>query len=505
MNRWLWCVFSGLLFAGEMSILVVETGIAAERSSSATCALELKRLEPISRGQTTRPADYVCRTTSSQHFIMQFLDKEREKDDPRLQDFRRIVKEEPKYESDQPFRGVAKLGGKQYAFVLDKKDATSKAYNRLYFDANGDGDLTDDKPIDGEQERVASTSSYSTCEFPQVSVRLDIDGTKTDYAFSMRCYARTSGDFKYASVSLTAGAYREGEITLEGKKHHVVLLDGNGNGQFDDPMKLREIMSGSESRIYPEYGDVLLVDPDPNASARAYEPNINRHWVAKIVNIDGRYYDMQISPAGDKLTLTPSAAPLGYVSSPHEGFRAVLFGDQGVVNIDCGMSKAATVPAGTWKVLSYSIDQTDYSEPPKPAEKDQEKSAVKSAMENERSPQGTPVESLVGSEAASVVDRGPRYTMVSANVTQQRLAVKVGPGETVKLSYGPPFKPVVKALVAAKEKEGPREVRLLMSLIGAAGESCSNLMVDGAKPPSPKFTITTAQGDVVETGTFKYG
>ena len=68
--------------------------------------------------------------------------------------FTKIVKKESKYVSESPFRGVAKLGGQEYAFALDVKDAKSKGYNRLYFDFNHNGDLTDDKVDRGRAGRA---------------------------------------------------------------------------------------------------------------------------------------------------------------------------------------------------------------------------------------------------------------------------------------------------------------------------------------------------------------
>jgi hypothetical protein len=73
------------------------------------------------------------------------------------------------------------------------------------------------------------------------------------------------------------------------------------------------------------------------------------------------------------------------------------------------------------------------------------------------------------------------------------------------LPYGPPFKPVVTAFPAFNPSEKDvKQAQLQMSLIGSTGESCTDVMVGGDRPPAPKFTIT-AKGDVVETGTFKYG
>jgi hypothetical protein len=510
MNRCLRCVLSGLVIAGGMVALAAGATTAAE---PATCTLQLKRLAPTNYVRLNNasndymdlgnaPDDSIYRMVDSQDFFLQIRDKDQEKSDEDLANFRRVVKKEPKYESDHPFRAVAKLGGKEYAFAIDKKNAKSKSYDRLYFDANRNGDLTDDKPIDGQQE--FADASRSSCTFPQVNVTLDIDGTKVAYAFSMRVYAQMANEFKYASISLSAEAYREGQIELEGKKRHIVLLDNNGNGRFDDPIKVEgdDVAIGTNARIYPDQGDLLLVDPKADALGYDPESNPNRHQVSKLVNIDGRYYGLEISPAGDKLTLTPSSTPLGYVASPHEGFRATLYGDQGCINITCGKSSPAAVPAGQWKLLSYTIDQTEHAAVGKPKEEGKEKPAAEKPKEG----------SLLGALGQAIfgigndlVAAGPRYTVVSASGSTKCPAIKVAAGETVKLPYGPPYKPEVTAHVLSTGTDGAKEAQLQMSLIGAAGESCTNLMVGGDRPPAPKFTITTAKGDVVETGTFKYG
>ena len=44
-----------------------------------------------------------------------------------------------------------------------------------------------------------------------------------------------------------------------------------------------------------------------------------------------------------------------------------------------------------------------------------------------------------------------------------------------------------------------------MSLVGSAGEVCTNMMVDGGRPAKPEFTITDPKGKVVQQGSFEYG
>ena len=114
----------------------------------------------------------------------------------------------------------------------------------------------------------------------------------------------------YATVSLSSAAYREGDITLEGKRHHVVLIDFNSNGRFDDEIKISQNVHTPDGRLYPEQGDMLLIDPNIGQSGPSTHPTMStsgdyRHHVSRLVNIDGRFYDWTISPAGDKLTLIP--------------------------------------------------------------------------------------------------------------------------------------------------------------------------------------------------------
>jgi hypothetical protein len=44
-----------------------------------------------------------------------------------------------------------------------------------------------------------------------------------------------------------------------------------------------------------------------------------------------------------------------------------------------------------------------------------------------------------------------------------------------------------------------------VSLVGSAGETCSNLMVDDDRPASPTFDIKPKDGKTVASGKFEYG
>ena len=535
------------------------TGPAADAES---WKLETKRLDARS---DFSPVDYLYRATNSQYFYMQFQEKAPEgREQVRIagqpdqeQAFKRIVKKEPaEYACKHPFRGVAKLGSHEYAFVLDAAppkpepkekaskpgagDAKSKeeakpaakagllevlgrammgesearppvrrgraiVYSRLYFDVNRNGDLTDDKVIEAEPGSVARSASadYANCRFPRVDLTVDADGAKVDYAFTLSVQSNAmSDDASYIYASLNAAAYREGEITLEGKKHRVAVIDFNSNGRFDDEIKLPEATRGPRDELSPVVGDVLMLDPEAQSPVY-YNPydvtsSGNRYYVSKLMNIDGRYYDVKVSPAGDQLTLTPATASLGHATSPHGSFNAVLYSDKGFVKISGAKSAPVALPEGDWKLLSYTIDRTGEPEPkPKPEEKKPAEKPKSSGL----------LPALVKAFSATARSTGVESvrpfapTQVSASGTGECKPIQVRKGQTVVLPFGPPYKPVVSVDYA----QGGGMVRLGLTLVGASGERCTDMMIRGGRPSNPQFTIRNPKGDVVQRGQFEYG
>jgi hypothetical protein len=557
---------------------------AASFTRAETCSLELKRLEPPGRsGVVFAASDYLLRATYPQHIFVPIVREG--SNAPRIMfpgndqgaaAFKRIVTKEPKYACDQPVRGVFKLGSRDYAFALDyvppkeeadkakaeakseetkpeaakkpakdaKKDSAIGAlsskieeatplpeparsapkatpYNRLYFDFNHNGDLTDDKPVEAlpaqnlNRFAFGAGQSYVQLQFPRIDVTLDVEGTPVQYAFFLQGMVQTSSSFSYASISLNAAAYREGDITLEGKKRHVVLLDFNSNGRFDDEIKINKNIVTPNRQLYPEQGDRLLIDPNASSAMLGSPYDItsgkDRFGVAKLVNIDDKLYDMKVSPAGDRLTLTPSSVPLGKVTNPHGKFHAVIYGDQGFLQIHGEKGAAVPVPEGEWKLLSYTIDMTGATEPSKPEGKPEKgkPEAKKQAGANK-----SLIEALAATAekflAGSVPAGTPyRNSVVSAQATAAYKAVTVSKDQTVELPFGPPYKPEVTGfpmgMRMVDKKQRIEQMRLQLSLVGSAGEICTNMTVDGGRPAKPKFTITDPKGEIVEQGNFEYG
>lgn len=547
--------------------------IGAADCQGEECTLQLKRLGSAASPYATSRAEYLYRSTYPQSFHMQYYADKRLAEQSRIRisgqedrdaAFKRIVKKEPaKYTCPNPLRAVIKLGSQEFALVLDSstwkpeeepkpkaeaKPAGPKAkpspkssllkslsqavageaearlpvpplqrmrpigYDLLYFDANHNGDLTDDKVIKPEpMPGLVGQRDYTYVRFPRIDVTIEADGTKIDYAFTMNVnsYSMSQG-IGYAYGSVNAAAYREGEITLQGKKRRIVLIDFNSNGRFDDELKIQEVPE-RERRVYPSYGDVFMLDPESSLPVYLNPYDVtsvaNRYNVSKLVNVDGRFYKLKITPAGDKLILEPATVSLGYVTNPNEGFSALLYSEHGVVKIAGAKSKPVPLPEGQWRLLSYTIDRTGAPEPPKPAEKPAAppKKEAADAKTGQKSLLGAMVKALQGTAETAVGRSYPatdaiRMTRVSAQATGDTKAVVVRKGETVALPFGPPYKPVVSV-----DSMGGSQVRLNMTLVGLAGEACTDMMIDGRRPPNPEFTISDPKKEIVQRGKFEYG
>ncbi len=459
---------------------------AAGPEGPVSCALPLKRLDLSRAASGSRGAlDFLARLCTPQTFYMEASGRGRGDD---ADAFQQAVKKEPsRYVAARPFRGVARLGSRRYGFVLDASGPGVPGYDRLYFDLNGNGDLTDDRCIAGS---ITGARQASTTVFPRVDLPIEVDGSKQDFSFFFSVHCYSSDQFGYVSASLTPAAYREGRILLGGKTRRVVLLDSNSNGRFGDEAGAPS-MSGVP-HITP--GDTLLFEseqsgrPSRRALGGATEATCR---VAKVICVDGRFYDCQISSQGDQLTLKPSDVPLGYVTNPNPGFSAVIYSDSGaVMTINGGSSKIA-LPEGSWRLVSYTMDQFALTRSgPRPLR------GKRTAKSDQRPP--------TSSAAPAIVGVSGRGLILAAAATADSPVVRVRKDDVVPFAFGPPYKATITSSSSGRGRNNT--VRLSLLLTGAGGERCTSIMLaNGSRPTPPGFTIVNAAGQMVGQGKFEFG
>ncbi len=391
----------------------------------------------------------VLGASSAQYFYAQ----SEQAANPNEERFKGLVKTEPTYEYPGAFRAVSIIGAEQYAFALDATGKNPQGYNRLYFDLNRNGDLTDDTPFNTTDVESSATANQtvSRSTFDRVPVLIERDGTKGKHVFGLFVDCIWTPQTSRTSVQMRSLVYREGEIRHGGRKIHLMLLDRNSNGRFDD----RVSFVRNASFLQISDGDLLLVNPKLRGNRSAADStNQDTHFVNRTVCLGGGYYKLDVSPLGDRVKLEPTALPVGYVSNGSPVYRVVLCcDDYGVMGIAGTTNQKVAVPAGKWEIANYSI--------------------------------GVP---------------GPEATMVTASFQDRATVVEVSQDATTELTFGAPFRALVSAGRLADGK-----LALSLSLVGCGGERCSSLLVGGKRPPAPAFEVRDQEGKVVYSGKFEYG
>ena len=271
-SRFWWIVFACL------PLLFMTGDVSAE-----TWKLELAKRssQPSGRSQISGEA-LVASMTSPQRIYMQVGgSRQLGFGGDNRAEFAKVISKEPdKYESAHPFRGVLELGGQKVGFVLDAKPVAGTAaekkdqpntpalpaaprYQRLFLDANHNGDVMDD-PVIEAPDRVDSPPIFAnfrsaSYQFPQIDLAIDVEGTTMNYSFTLDVSSMAQPEYQYAYVSLSSAVYRHGEITLDGKTKRVLLVDNNSNGRFNDQPSGTDVQYADGS-LYLAPGDMLYLD-----------------------------------------------------------------------------------------------------------------------------------------------------------------------------------------------------------------------------------------------------
>ena len=495
MKKWLVCI--GLVLP---MLLVLEAG-------AVTAKLEMQPIPRVARSGD--PASQMARMVSAQT-VRATWQNDGVPETPA--EFSARVKKEPEYRCKTPLRGVLELAGTPYLFVFDATDAVEGGYDRLYFDRNGNGDLTDDGMAlrNEDESRVnrrtavnprlmprATTAAPSAggttvaraaapvrtlfgsawpraaaqSAFDGVAVHLTVEGTPLDYTLlpQVSCSQTDRGESKTTSVyaMFRSGQMARGTIELDGKSCQVFLVDSNSNGRFDDAVSFTPYPSGNDERVRPAYGDSLVLAADNGNMPRVVRTLQEGVHVAPLYVFDGKRYQLTVAPAGSSITLEPWKSGTGTVEFPDTGYTAVLYGDAGFVPVSSDEGKSVEVPAGQWRLYTYTLDKT-------PAD----------ALNASREPR----------------TRVP-YTRVAATGSSRCEAINVEKGKTVRAPFGPPYATEVTASPTVR----PPTAQLSLALFGKAGEAVTSLYVDGQRPDAPSFVVAGADGRKVESGAFQFG
>lgn len=387
----------------------------------------------------------------------------------------------PELKSEHPLYALAKLGDKECLFIMDRQNTDDFFYNRLYYDANGNNDLTDDPVIDGALRGSPNDRSVSV-NFPVVDTTIEVDGKSLPYSFrpALNGYSlkqlEKNGYTKlnvnrYINLYLRINCTYSGEFQINGKSYRVVLGDRNCNGRFNDKFTLPDYSKYAQAnrriQIYAQ-GDHLYITS--GEKIEDYDEQVCGDWLL----VKDKLFELDISTTEGKMILTPVTEKLAPLKLAMKTERISLYTEDGK---DCIMiyqpDKEIKIPQGKYKLLDYQAFKKD--------------------------------------------EQGDLWRLCAAATLESSSIAVDGSSKSV-LEYGEPYAPIVNAFRLGGEPSN--KAYLSFNVEGKGREFLTDLSrISGDKtkiqlskeegssnrPKEPAYKIVKPDGEVIKQGSFEYG
>lgn len=368
----------------------------------------------------------------------------------------------PDAQTSQPLYAFLQMGDSKRLIVAD---IVGKAgiYNRLYFDANGNNDLTDDPPIHGEANSVA-LGLIKFASFDPVETTVTIGGKPTCVRLIFAAVSQPGSGSTPAELSVAPDYYYSGSFELDGRPCQVAIVDRNCDG--------RVTASGPNKR----FADSLYMNRGGRITEEDAAP------VTGFVVVGKQTYAMTFDPGKPALLLKPLESGQATLELADQPQRVILSGDDAASCIAMyDPAREIKVPAGRYRLESYAWDRKDAS----------------------------------GDLWRIEADGGMTST------------VALAAGQQADMKLGEPYSPTVAARASVRRPSGffgamlggkIDTTQLDFRLVGTGGEVVkSTLHVSGGKtttplsltrptyPKEPEYKIMKPDGELVVEGAFAYG
>ena len=371
---------------------------------------------------------------------------------------------------------LASLGGEKRCFLFTAKKAGAAPYSRIFFDADGNHDFTDNPPID----ESPPPEEFAPGGFAPIDITVGAGGAAVPYSFVVHAFKferdpdePAKKDAPPFEAFLVPNCSYTGTLKLGGKEYALTLSDGNANGLFGDKIGPAPA-AGAGGNVAP--ADFLHLD-DGTENTFWDDP-----FLCDLLLLGDKLFRVTPDVAAGKLTLDPVTAGLAGVALPAGLERLTLRpAAEGVSVSMLAPAAAVKLPPGTYRFMQYDLTRKD-------AEGDTWQ------LHAVATPDSPPI--VVGSQGPAAVSFGEPFT---AGVVVE--TVKVRP----RRFFG---------LLAGAERN---IVRVNLNLQGAAKEQVvviahtagqsTKFALDrsGFRPKEPGYRIASAADETLVTGALSYG
>lgn len=232
-------------------------------------------------------------------------------------------------------------GGRWFALV--RSPSTGK-YSRLYVDRNGDQKLSDEKP---QEAKLLEDRGPEYCVVDFGAVELTFEGEDGPITYHIKPRVHVSRNaINY--VSFSSACCYEGEVTLDGRRWRVMLVDVNTNGRFDDANTAANPGNCDQIGIEAVKGEAALLVRKPDF-----------HYVAKLIRIGSTYYKPEPAPDGAFIRLTKiERVPVGRVRT-NPALRQIRVGGENGGFVEPVTNGIFSLPCGSYWVEEWMIERND--------------------------------------------------------------------------------------------------------------------------------------------------
>jgi len=338
------------------------------------------------------------------------------------------------------------LAGKPIVIMLDMTDPP-----KLYVDADGDFDLSNDKPAEGTLEKgtedaASPNTGRKTYDFGTFRAEGGEGRAPVIVRAKIQSYGRgDGGDYSY--LNLYPAAVRSGQARLGDKQCTVQLVDADFDGRYDG-MAARGTSRDKWDMI--SIGPAGQGAPGPQAaSSEQAQP------LSKLMPWEDKYYAVRVAPDGSTIRFEDAHPALGTLEVGRTDVKLTLMSDSGLFALS-GQDKWQ-LPAGRYWTERVALSKAD--------------------------------------------DKGDVWTLSGNASTGKLKAFDVAEGQTLAMKAGPPL-----VVSTSADSMGARTFSVGVTVTGQAGETyTAGATKKGTMESAPTFRILDESGKVLDAGSFQYG
>lgn len=389
----------------------------------------------------------------------------------------------PELASETPLYGLAKLGDSEFLMILDASGGGDALHDVVYFDQNGNRDLTDEEPFKGSIMEFGEQAYFMVMFEDQAFVDYELDGETFPYVLGLQVSGMNVkklsaeeregyGSQIHPSINLSTACCYVGEFENGERKFQVRLGDTNCDGRFDEMMNIpkneRIMMSGGQ--LYAQ-GDHLYLTHEKELTYNDLLP-LGDHLI-----LGETCFGVEVDIPQGHLTLTEKTENLQPLKLSQDTQRLVAHArdfKHSVMMYDPGQT--VQLPAGDYRLLSYAMLGKG------------EKGDVwrVAGGGTEKTPFVT-----VGGEGEALMEFGEPF-VATAEIPRWYREMEHEDGKT-------------QAMINFRIRGAGHEVVTDLGYVSGSGSSIAMSSKEPNRPAEPTYTIVKKNGELVEKGSFEYG